>query len=214
MIYDSNTPALQAALITAGVLQLRMRRALDLKENLHSEMSEALDWSDLVLTVGGVSVGDFDHVRSVNRELGIEELFWGVAIKPGKPLYFGLARRSRRKPVVVFGLPGNPVSALVTFELFVKRALRVITGELDQAPKTQIARLAQPLTKQPSRLEFVRGRLSREAGELSVAAVRGQQSHMLSGLTAADCLILFPRDETKMSAGTLVEIIPLDWGSR
>jgi len=210
-IYDANGPALVAALRAIGIKNVRLRFALDNISALRKVVNTALSHSNVIITVGGVSVGDRDYIREVSRELGVRELFWRVAIKPGKPLYYGVAEAERQ--TLFFGLPGNPVAALVTFDLFVKPAIRQMMGYPAEPDLNWAVRLTTTLRKQAGRLEFVRGFVTENGSSRSVVPVKGQESHMLSGLAAANCLIVFPKDETVIEAGTVVEIMPLHWGT-
>ncbi len=140
----------------------------------------------------------------------MQTVFWRIAIKPGKPVYFGYIDRQSRK--LVFGLPGNPVSALVTFNLFVKPAIKKMQGAAIVVEDTWRAHAQNEIKKKPGRMDFVRGRLScSETAELSVLPTRGQDSHMLSGLARANCLIHFEAEDDLISAGEIVNIQPLDW---
>lgn len=210
-IYDSNTSSLRAALSAGGIGDARAVRCADTRKAVSREMVAALKWSDIILTVGGVSVGDYDYVKAVVAELGIREVFWRVAMKPGKPLYFGVAEPRRSRPRLIFGLPGNPVSALVSFELFVKTAIRRMTGDPNPKPRTDTAILGGTLKKKEGRLEFVRGTGRLQDGTRFVSPARRQESHMVSGLAAGDCLILFPRELSELPAGSSVSVVPLTW---
>jgi len=133
-----------------------------------------------------VSVGPHDLVRRVAAKLGVEEVFWRVAVKPGKPISFGV-----RDATLVFGLPGNPVSTLVGFELFVRPALRALEGERDPGPRFRQAPLARPVRRNDARDELVRARW--QDGSLETLA--GQESHMIVRTAAADALVLVPRGD-------------------
>lgn len=210
-IRDANTPALVAALRDSGIEPLRAECVDDEKEIIAAALAAALERADVTISVGGVSVGDFDFVKDVAEELGVETLFWKVAMKPGKPNYFG-----RKGKSFLFGLPGNPVSALVSFHELVKPALRAMTGRRGGGGHggPLRARLEGALRKRTHRLEFIRGRLGRnDQGEMIVSPLTGQESHKLGALARADCLILFPRDEKRLEAGSIVETQPLNWSA-
>jgi molybdopterin molybdotransferase len=215
-MYDANSPALAAALAGLGIEERRAYRVKDDKAALTRTLRAALDANDIVITVGGISVGDYDYVKDVLAGLGVATVFWRVAVKPGKPIFFGLGRgrsrgRGRGRPTLVFGLPGNPVSALVTFHQFVKPAIRALMGERSFRPAAVAAVLRRELRKEADRLEWVRGVLSREEGALVVTPCRGQGSHMLAGLAGANCLIEFPHGATRLAAGSTVAVTPLSW---
>lgn len=204
-IRDANGPALAAALRRAGAAQVRHRHAQDDPAQLHRLLGAAIRSADVVVTVGGASVGCHDHVADARKRLGVLTLFENVAMKPGKPNLFGLARDG----TPVFSLPGNPVSALVSCALFVAPALGRMQGEERQRPSVR-ARLATELSKKPGRLELVRATLAGAGGDLVATPTHGQGSHMLGGLAAADGLIEFPADATCLKAGESVAVRLLD----
>jgi molybdopterin molybdotransferase len=160
---------------------------------------------DVLVTSGGVSVGEHDLVREVERELGVEESFWRIAIKPGKPLAFGT-----RGATLVFGLPGNPVSALVGAELFVKPALRALQGISEPLPRYEPGRLGTELRRNPDRDEFIRARARRETDEVVLEPLRGQESHMIASASAADALVHVPRGNGELTAGAVVSWLRLN----
>jgi molybdopterin molybdotransferase len=221
-IRDANSYALVAAVQALGIEKYRVTRLKDRPVVLKRHLADALKRSDMLLVVGGMSVGDHDYNRTILRELGIKEHFWRMAVKPGKPAYFGLfdrlggvrascSRFRRRRPCIVFGLPGNPVSALVCFHQLVKPALLRMMGMSPVAPLTLRARLAGERRKQPGRLEWLRGILSCHEGGVRVEPTSGQDSHMLGGLARANCLIQFPQAADCLADGTEVIVEPLSW---
>ncbi len=196
-IYEANGAMLEAALRTHGVEVERLAPVRD-DEDAHREaIARALE-TDVVVSSGGVSVGPHDLVRRVAAELGVEEVFWRVAVKPGKPISFGL-----RDKTLVFGLPGNPVSTLVGFELFVRPALRALEGEHDPGPRFRQAPLARPARRNGARDELVRARWQDGALE----ALSGQESHMIVRAAAADALVLVPRGDGELAGE--VSYLPL-----
>jgi molybdopterin molybdotransferase len=210
-VYECNAPAISDALRRLGVHEPAVFQARDDPGQLRRTLSRALRQSDVVITVGGVSVGEFDLVKTAAESVGVQRVFWRVAVKPGMPVYFGTltgvtgAQRRRagsRAPVLFFGLPGNPVSALVSWHQFVRPALMRLLGCRDPKGQSMPARLAQSLHKKAGRLEWVRGVLRRhpDEGQFLATPCRGQQSHMLGALAAADCLIEFPADRTRLKA--------------
>jgi molybdopterin molybdotransferase len=156
--------------------------------------------ADILLTSGGVSVGPHDLLKRLFDELGVQRVFWGVAVRPGKPLFFGVRDRT-----LVFGLPGNPVSTLVGFELFVRTALRTCEGEADSRPRFAPGRLATPLQRNAQRDELVR--VYAQAG--LVTPVSGQESHMIARASAANALAFIPRGEGSLAAGEHVGYLPI-----
>jgi molybdopterin molybdotransferase len=160
--------------------------------------------ADVLVSSGGVSVGPHDLVRRVEAELGVEEVFWRVAVKPGKPVAFGV-----RGQTLVFGLPGNPVSALVGFELFVKPALLGLQGFRDPLPRLEPGRLARALRRNPARDEFVRARSSLDHDAVELEPVSGQDSHMIARAASADVLVHVPHGEGEIAAGETVRYLRL-----
>jgi molybdopterin molybdotransferase len=149
-------------------------------------------------------VGPHDLVRRVEAELGVEEVFWGVAVKPGKPIAFGVRGRT-----LVFGLPGNPVSALVGFELFVKPAIRALQGAPEPLPRFERGRLSGVRQRNPERDELVRARLRRSEDGPLLEPLSGQESHMIARSADADALLLVQRGEGELADGASVDYLPL-----
>ncbi len=160
--------------------------------------------ADVLVSSGGVSVGPHDLVRRILAELGVEEDFWGVAVRPGKPLAFGVRGRT-----LVFGLPGNPVSSLVGVELFVRPALLALQGATDPEPAYETARLAAPLRRNAARDELARARSRRDAEGTLLEPLTGQESHMIARAAGADALVLVPSGEGELAAGERVRYLSL-----
>ena len=207
-IYDSNSLALAAQARAAGAEVRRLGVARDALESVLAPLREAATWADVIVTSGGVSVGAHDVVRDAFAALGTVD-FWRVAVQPGKPLAYGRAGACH-----LFGLPGNPVSAFVTFELFVRPLLRKLAGRSDVVGRTVLrARLAQPVTKSAERRAFLRVRVEREAGTGGGTLARlagGQGSHVLSALAAADGLAIVPEGIAGLPSGSEVDVWKLD----
>jgi molybdopterin molybdotransferase len=199
-IYESNGVMLAASLGRAGAAVERLRSVAD-DPSAHREALERALEADVVVTSGGVSVGPHDLVRATARELGVEEVFWGVAVKPGKPVSFGV-----RGSTLVFGLPGNPVSSLVAAELFVLPALRALQGAARPGPHWAPGVLAGSLARSSGRDELVRAR-TLEDGRLE--PVGGQGSHMIVRAAGADALVLVPRGEGELADGSAVRALRL-----
>ena len=201
-IYNSNAYSVAALAADAGAVVAGTVRAVDTKEGLR----EALDRcraADAIISTGGVSVGDRDFVKEIVAERGAIDL-WRVAVRPGKPFAFGRVGAS-----VFFGLPGNPVSAMVTFELFVRPALARMMGRTGALPGRRNARLAETVSHEPGRRSFFRGVLSEDDNGRHVRLTGPQGSGMLSSLVAANCLVVVPEDVSSLPAGAMVMTIPL-----
>jgi molybdopterin molybdotransferase len=140
----------------------------------------------------------------VGGELGVEEVLWGVAVKPGKPLSFGVRGRT-----LVFGLPGNPVSCLVCFELFVRPAVLALQGLAEPLPRFEPGRLAKSVRPNQARTELVRARSRIVDGEVELEAVTGQESHMIARAAGADTLILVPAGGEELAAGSPISYLRL-----
>jgi molybdopterin molybdotransferase len=203
-IVNSSAYALAAAIAEAGAEAVMLKVARDRPAEIRERLAEALAF-DVVLSTGGVSVGQFDHVKQELDGLGLRQLFHGVAQKPGRPLKFGTIGG---KPV--FGLPGNPVSTMVCFYLYVRPALRKMGGRTDLGlPRLSVTcaaeiRIASGLT------EFVRVRLERRDGELFAAPTGNQSSGVLSSLSRAHALLIGPADQTMLRADDQATVLLLD----
>jgi molybdopterin molybdotransferase len=203
-IYDSNGPMLRAALRTSGAEVTLIPAAADTREAHRDALVRALV-SDVVISSGGVSVGEHDLVRDVGFELGVREIFWRVAMRPGKPLAFGVHERT-----LLFGLPGNPVSTLVGFELFVRPALLGLQGAPNPRPPFRAGMLASNVKRLAERDDLIRVQVvGGESAQTFVAPLRGQQSHQIAVTAQADGLALIPRGTGELLAGTEVEYLPL-----
>ena len=202
-IYESNTIAIRAQAERAGCEVVSAAIVRDDLEATRQAFAAAVDAADVVVSSGGVSVGPHDHVKPALEALGVRELFWRVAHKPGKPLWFGRAPSG----TLVFGLPGNPVSSLVCFELFVRAALDAITGA--QPAVRPVARLASPVRRLAARDNAVRCRLVPGSDGLVLHPQDVQDSHLIAHAAAADALALVAAGEGEAAAGELVEYVPL-----
>ena len=205
-IYDSNGLMLAAALAAVGADIEELPAVAD-DESAHRQALERGLAADVLVTSGGVSVGPHDLVRAIERELGVEEVFWRVAIKPGKPVSFGVRRAASSggdRVTLVFGLPGNPVSSLVACELFVKPALRALQGLRDALPRLGSGRLAAPLRRNDARDEYVRARSRLDRDGCVLEPLDGQESHMIVRAATADALVHIPRGNGELAAGSLV----------
>jgi molybdopterin molybdotransferase len=202
-IYEANGLILAAQLESAGAVVERLPAVADDEESHRAAIAHGLT-ADVLVTTGGVSVGPHDLVRSVEADLGVEEVFWGVSIKPGKPISFGVGNGC-----LVFGLPGNPVSALVGFELFVRPAVLALQGAASPLPRFERARLASAVRPNGRRDEFVRARIADSDDGVLLDPVGGRESHMIVRAAAADALMLVPRGDDELSAGAVVRFLRL-----
>ena len=202
-IYESNRQMIAAALRRTGA-EIDLLPAVADDDSSHRDALERGLTADVLVTSGGVSVGPHDLVRRIESELGVEELFWGVAIKPGKPLSFGV-----RGDTLVFGLPGNPVSSLVGSFVFVAPALLALQGAAEPGPVYDAGRTSAALRRNPHRDEFVRARKTLDDTGAVLAAVSGQESHMVARAASADVLVHVPRGQGEIAAGKTVRYLSL-----
>jgi molybdopterin molybdotransferase len=203
-IYDANSYTVGALVKRAGCEAIDLGIADDTREALQEKIDYGLSECDAVITVGGVSVGEYDLVKDVLTELGCEQKVWRVAMRPGKP--FAFATRGDR---FVFGLPGNPVSAAVTFLILVRPALLKLRGLTEwELPKVQ-AEAIEDFVNQGDRLHFMRSRLERREGKWTVRPLPHQASHVISSLANANCLVVVPACET-LSRGAVVTALLIE----
>jgi molybdopterin molybdotransferase len=202
-VYEANGTILAAALAGAGA-EVEVLPPVPDDEDAHRRALERGLNADVLVTSGGVSVGPHDLVREVGRSLGVEEMFWRVAVKPGKPIAFGVRGRT-----LVFGLPGNPVSSLVGFELFVRPAVLALQGLREPGPHFHVGQLATSLRRNEGRDELVRARSAVGDEGVVLEPLRGQESHMIARAAAADALVFVPRGEGELRAGERVRFLRL-----
>ncbi len=203
-IYNSNAYALAAQVEEAGGVVTHRLHARDTPDALRAAF-DACAGADVLITSGGVSVGDFDYVKAVFAERGTVK-FWKVAIRPGKPLAFG-----QWGATLFFGLPGNPASSMVTFELFVRPALRKLAGHSALTRPEVRVRLAEEVSHTPGRTSYQRARVTRESdGGYSARTTGAQGSGMLRSLVLANALLVLPSDVAVFPAGTELSALLLD----
>jgi molybdopterin molybdotransferase len=196
-VYDANGPLMEAWFRERG-LAVQVRRLPDDRAAVAAALDASLTGADLVVTTGGVSVGDHDHVVPAAESVGVSRVFWRVAQKPGKPLYVGTRGRA-----AVIGLPGNPGAVFVGLTVFVDAALRVL--EQAAPPRWSMAALAAPYPATRGRAHFVRVRTAVDAqGSITVEPLPKQASHMVSNLAECDALAWLPASDTAFAAGTCV----------
>jgi molybdopterin molybdotransferase len=202
-IYEANGVMLAGQLQSAGAVISSVQLVGD-DPGAHRRALESALESDLVLSSGGVSVGPHDLVRTVAADLGVEEVFWRVAVKPGKPLWFGVRGRT-----LVLALPGNPVSSLVGFELFVRPALLALQGATEPGPEFAVGVLRRPIRRNSARDEFVRARRHYAEGAVELEPLEGQESHMIARAALADSLVHVPRGDGGLESGAAVRYLVL-----
>src|SRR5215212_9991386 len=205
-IRDSNAYGLAAQSVRAGARVVNRRVVRDDRDATESAFGAALGEADVVIGSGGVSVGPHDHVKPALAALGVEERFWGVRLKPGKPTWFGV-----RDGKLVFGLPGNPVSAMVTFHLFARPAVRAMAGAAPGSTRAS-AVLDEPIPRTSGREQVVRCRLDPRDDGWHVAPTKAQGSHVLTSMLDAAAFALIPRGDGEVAAGERVDIELLPQG--
>ena len=203
-IYDSNGHTIHGMLTRAGVEVVDMGLVRDDPADIEKAFADAAARADAIVTSGGVSVGDADYVKDTLDKTGSVG-FWRVAMKPGRPLAFG-----RVGDALFFGLPGNPVSAMVTYYQLVQPALRKLAGMPDAGPPLTVTAVSsERLRKKTGRREFQRGVLARDAdGHLVVSRAGQQGSGVLSSMNAANCFIVLPEDAGPVAEGDEVTVQP------
>jgi len=202
-IYDSNRYSLFGMLGEPGVEIIDMGNIRDDKASLKAALLEAAKQADVIITSGGVSVGEADYVKQLLAEIG-EVVFWKIAMKPGRPLAYGKIGTCH-----FFGLPGNPVAVMVTFQQFVRDALRLLMGQQPKPTLTFQAVSASPIRKIPGRMEFQRGILSQDENGRWIVHTTGEQgSGILSSMSKANCFIVLPESQGDIEAGYTVQVQP------
>jgi molybdopterin molybdotransferase len=199
-LFDVNSYSIAAQVAEAGGIAVALGIARDTPDALRAALSK-LDGLDALIVCGGVSVGKFDFVKDVLTELGMVMDFWRVAMKPGSPMAFGSING---RPV--FGLPGNPVSSMVTFEVFVRPALLRMAGARDVDRPVVTAELAEDVTKAPGKTHYVRARLWRDGARLMAAPTGSQDSGVLTSMVKADGLLVLGQATERIKAGANVDV--------
>jgi molybdopterin molybdotransferase len=207
-IYDSNSHALAALVHQAGATALRQRPALDQFDDLSTSIRQSLHAAPLLLLTGGVSMGKFDLVEEVLAGMGAEFFFTGVRMQPGKPVVFGRVPATDDRPArYFFGLPGNPVSAMVTFRVFVEPLLAALAGERNWQPNIALAQLAAELRSKPGLTRFLPAHLDTSQPVPAVTAIPTQGSGDLAANARANCYLIVPDDCDLLPAGRMVRVL-------
>jgi molybdopterin molybdotransferase len=202
-IYDANGLILTTQIRSTGAVAERLPPVKDDAEATRAALARGLE-ADVLVTSGGVSVGVHDLVRQIEAELGVEEIFWRVAVRPGKPVAFGVRGRT-----LVFGLPGNPVSSLVGFELFVRPALLALQGLAEPKPAFRPGVLGRPTKRLPGRDSLLRARIRVDGDSVALDPLTGQESHMIAHAATADALVLVPQGNGELPAGSPISYVSL-----
>lgn len=199
-IYESNSFALKAAIETLGV-EASIISVKDNYEITRDAIKQALENNDMVLTSGGISVGDYDFVGDAFQEVGVKEHFYKVQQKPGKPLFFG-----QKDDTAVFGLPGNPASALSCFYVYVMPTIKKMMGHTDSFDERENATLTSSYARKGSFTHFLKAHIK----DNKVTVLNAQSSAMLSSFAAANCLACFPGEQENWNAGDTIQVIRID----
>ncbi|TRZ51106.1 MAG: molybdopterin molybdenumtransferase MoeA [Dehalococcoidia bacterium] len=212
-IYNSNTYSLAALVRRYGGIPKLLGIALDSEESVVTGLSHGLD-ADMLITTGGVSVGDYDVVKDVLAKQG-EIDFWTVRMKPGKPLAFGMIRgrdpAGGIKNIPHLGLPGNPVSSMITFELFVRPAVLKMMGKKNLTKPTVEAVIEEPMVNNDGRRIFARAVVEKRNGQYFARLTGPQGSGILTSMTLANGLVIVPEDKPGVKKGDTVQVMMLDW---
>ncbi len=208
-IISSNSTTLAAQIREAGGIAVDAGIVPDTLQATVRALRSLADY-DVLLTSGGVSVGDFDYVKEAYETIGVSMDFWKVAVKPGKPLAFGTrAIPGSDRTQLVFGLPGNPASSLVSFEIFVRPALRKLLGFASATRPRIMVTLSEDFEKATGRTNFLRAKLTPSETGPVATLLRKQGSGMLRSMVSVDCLVQFDADTTHFAAGSKVPALPL-----
>lgn len=209
-IAESNTVALRAMARRAGATARALPFVRDDRVATEQAFAAALDEADVVVTVGGVSVGDHDLVRPALEAVGVTLDFWRVAIKPGKPLAIGRKARRGRRDVIVVGLPGNPSSAMITFALFGVPLLRAMQGDARPVAEARRARITRAYKHEPGRLELARATVAHGPSGMSVTPLDNQSSGAVTTMAHADAILRVPLESAGIAAGDEVDVLLMD----
>ncbi|TAL59543.1 MAG: molybdopterin molybdenumtransferase MoeA [Bacteroidetes bacterium] len=196
-VYESNSYCIKAALEAANCKSIEIVNVGDDEKQTTEKLKSAIEKSDLVLATGGISVGKYDFVGKAFQQLGVQHIFYKIAQKPGKPLFFG-----KLNSCLIFGLPGNPAAALTCFYEYVLTAIKIMQGRSDISLTKKMMPVSENTSKKEGLSLFLKGKIA----EGKVAVLEGQESSNISSFAMADCLIYLPAQKGSISAGELVEI--------
>jgi len=211
-IYNSNTYSIAALVLRYGGIPRILGIASDSADSLVAKLQQGLD-ADLLITTGGVSLGDYDIVKDVLLKGG-EIVFWKVRLKPGKPLAFGMVKglnKASERNIPYLGLPGNPVSAMVTFELFVRPAILKMMGKKNLTKPTVEAIINDTIINEDGRRIFARAVVEKRGNQYFAQLTGPQGSGILTSMALANGLVIVPEDKPEVKAGDVVQVMMLDW---
>ena len=208
-IYNSNTYSVAALVKRYGGIPKILGIALDTEKSLIEKLRQGQD-ADMLITSGGVSAGDYDMVKDVLAKEG-KITFWTVRMKPGKPLAFGTIKGGKGRSIPHLGLPGNPVSSMVTFELFARPAIFKMMGKKNFAKPAVEATLEEPIANTDGRRVFVRTIVEKRGGQFYARLTGPQGSGILTSMSLANGLVVIPEDKAEVKAGEVVNVMMLDW---
>lgn len=203
-VRNSNLYTLYNMLLKFGIVPKIVEKGSDSLEDVKNKIQNNMD-SDILITTGAVSVGKFDFIKDALDDLGFERVFWRVAQKPGKPLLFG-----KLKNTLIFGLPGNPVSAAVSFKVYVETAIKKIMGYEDYFPEILTGELSENISKNIKLTHFVAGKIKIENGRIKINQLPKQGSGILSKMSISDCLLVLPEGRDDFNKNEIVEYIPVN----
>jgi molybdopterin molybdotransferase len=212
-IYDSNSYSVAAMVKHYGGVPRRLGVALDNADSLYARLQQGLD-ADVLITTGGVSMGDYDVVKDVLAKEG-EIIFWKVRMKPGKPVAFGRIGRPTNKgklrKTLHLGLPGNPVSVMITFELFARPVILKMMGKKNPSKPTIEAVIEEPIINEDGRRIFARAIIKKHNGQYFARLTGPQGSGILTSMISANGLVIVPEDKPRVDKGEVVQVMMLDW---
>jgi molybdopterin molybdotransferase len=209
-IYDSNSTILKALLKSSQAEVVAVKKVSDNLKSLRAALNRAAREADLIITSGGVSVGDYDLVKEAAQGVGAKQIFWKVAQKPAKPLAFFKLKKSK-KSVWIFGLPGNPGAVIISFEEYVRPFIKKIMGFKESGPREIEASLTEVVKKKKGRLNFLRVKLEWSEGGWLATPCGAQESGIISSLTETDGLALIPAEAEYLPAGSRVKVHLVEW---
>jgi len=200
-VRDTNSITLKTALSKENIDLVSVDRVADNKSQIEEMIQTSLDSSDILITTGGVSVGEYDFVKDILAKQGVEQIFWGVSQRPGGPMFFG-----RRHNTLVFGLPGNPASSLVCYYEYVRPALRKMAGKEDIFLREENAQLTIPIKKKTGKKHFLRGLVSSDNEKLVVRTTGEQGSHMMKSFALSNSLIILSEEDSYLPENSIVKV--------